>query len=88
MIIADCLTDDRALAGALLSLGIRMLVNVPILVRGRLTALVYVHYERPHPISDKEILFMRTVADRTQAAWRASRPRTNDGSSTASCRIG
>ncbi|MFC6791020.1 sensor histidine kinase [Methylobacterium komagatae] len=68
VIIADCLTDDRALAGALLKLGIRMLVNVPILVRGRLTALVYVHYERPHPISDKEILFMRTVADRTQAA--------------------
>ena len=37
-------------------------------MRGRLTAVVFAHYERPHVISDKEILFMRTVADRTQAA--------------------
>lgn len=68
VIIADCLTDERAPSGALLSLGIRTLINVPILVRGRLTAVVFAHYERPHTISDKEILFMRTVADRTQAA--------------------
>ncbi len=68
VIIADALTDERALAEALLSLGIRMLVNVPILVRGRLAALFYVHYDRPQAISDKEIVFMRTVADRTQAA--------------------
>ncbi|MCJ2024197.1 sensor histidine kinase [Methylobacterium sp. J-067] len=66
--IADSLTDERALAGALLDLGIRVLINVPILVRGRLTALVFAHFDRPHAITDKEILFMRTVADRTQAA--------------------
>ncbi len=68
VIIADCLTDERALAGAMLSLGIRVLINVPILVRGRLTALVFAHFDRPHPVSDKEIMFMRNVADRTQAA--------------------
>ena len=68
VIIADCLTDARALAGALLSLGIHVLINVPILVRGRLTALVFAHFDRPHPVFDKEIMFMRTVADRTQAA--------------------
>lgn len=68
VMIADCHTDERAPADALLSLGTRMLINVPILVRGRLTALVFAHFERPRAISDKEILFMRTVADRTQAA--------------------
>jgi two-component sensor histidine kinase len=68
VIIADALTDERALAEALLSLDIRMMINVPILVRGRLAALVYVHYDRPRAVSDKEIVFMRTVADRTQAA--------------------
>jgi PAS domain S-box-containing protein len=68
VIIADALTDERALAEALLSLGIRMLINVPILVRGRLAAVVYVHYDRPRAISEQEIVFMRTVADRTQAA--------------------
>lgn len=70
VIIADVTTDARtcALSAALLELGIHVLANVPILVRGRLAAVVFVHHDRAHAWTPQEIAFIRTAADRTQAA--------------------
>ena len=70
VIIADVTADARtsALARTLLGLGIRVLANVPIIVRGRLAAVVFIHHDRAHAWTPQEIAFIRTVADRTQAA--------------------
>ncbi|MDP4023082.1 HWE histidine kinase domain-containing protein [Methylobacterium sp. NEAU 140] len=70
VIIDDVATDARTApeAGTLLGIGIRVLVNVPILVRGQLAAVMFVHDDRPRHWRPEEIAFIRTVADRTQAA--------------------
>lgn len=70
VIIADVTADARtsALAQALLALGIRVLANVPIVVRGRLAAVMFIHHDQAHAWTPQEIAFIRTVADRTQAA--------------------
>ena len=70
VIIDDVAADARtaAVSPALLDLGIRALVNVPILARGRLVAVMFVHHDRPRQWLPEEIAFIRTVADRAQAA--------------------
>ncbi|GEP00195.1 sensor histidine kinase [Methylobacterium haplocladii] len=70
VIIPDVTADPRtrAMSDALLGLGIRVLVNVPIVERGRLAAVAFVHYDRAHAWTQEEVAFVRTVADRTQAA--------------------
>lgn len=70
VIIADVTADPRTrdMADALIGLGIQVLVNVPIVERGRLAAVAFVHYDEAHHFTPEEIAFVRTVADRTQAA--------------------
>ncbi len=58
----------RDTAPALLALGIRVLLNVPVVERGRLIGIAFVHYDRAHAWIDAEREFVRSVADRTQAA--------------------
>lgn len=68
--IGDVTSDARTRAdsGTLLALDVRVLVNVPIVERGRLVAIVFVHHDAPHDWSVEELAFIRAVADRTQAA--------------------
>ncbi|GLS45437.1 sensor histidine kinase [Methylobacterium brachythecii] len=75
VIITDVATDPRSrgMSDTLLALGIRVLVNVPIVERGRLAAVAFVHYDKPHRWTDEEIGFVRTMADRTQAAVARAR---------------
>ncbi|MCE4225687.1 PAS domain-containing protein [Methylobacterium sp. C25] len=75
VIITDVETDPRtrAMSETLLALGIRVLVNVPIVERGRLAAVAFVHYDAPHLWTEEEVGFVRTMADRTQAAVARAR---------------
>ncbi len=70
VIIADVAADPRTSASAELlnSLGISVLVNVPILERGAFVGVMFVHYEKPHEFSSEERDFVRTIADRTREA--------------------
>lgn len=75
VIITDVTDDPRTqgMSDALIGLGIRVLVNVPIVERGRLAAVAFVHYDRAHDWTREEVAFVRTVADRTQAAFAQAR---------------
>ncbi len=70
VVIEDVTTDPRTASQAdqLDSIGIRVLLNVPILEHGVLSTVVFVHFDRPHRFSEAELRFVRTVADRTHAA--------------------
>ncbi|MGE7368255.1 GAF domain-containing protein [Neorhizobium sp. NPDC001467] len=70
VMIGDVTADPRTCdhAQALLDVGVRVLVNVPIFDRGRFTLLVFVHYQDPHEWSHQEVDFIRSVGDRLQAA--------------------
>lgn len=70
VLIGDVTKDSRTRdhADKLLNIGIRVLVNVPILERGRFVLVLFVHYDSPHRWTEQEIRFVRTVADRTQVA--------------------
>lgn len=70
VVIGDVAADPRTrdYAPSLLALGIRVLVNVPIIEQGRLVLVVFVHHDKPHTWIEAELNFVRTVADRTQAA--------------------
>lgn len=62
----DLRTRDRT--EAFLALGIRSLVNLPIMDRGKLDLVVLVHHSRPHAWSDEELAFVRSFGDRVQVA--------------------
>lgn len=68
--IGDVTADarTRAQAQAFGDLGIRAFVDVPIIEHGRFVLVVFVHHDEPHAWSDAELNFVRSVADRTQAA--------------------
>ncbi|WP_294641345.1 HWE histidine kinase domain-containing protein [uncultured Aureimonas sp.] len=70
VVIEDVTTDPRTMANAeaIVSLGIRVLLNFPVIKRGRFVMVAFVHFEDLHPLSPEDILFVRQVADRTQAA--------------------
>ena len=70
VIVPDVVTDPRtaAFAATLEALAIRQLVNVPVLVRGRLAAVMLVHHSELRELSRAEVQFIRAIADRTQAA--------------------
>lgn len=75
VVIGDVTTDSRTRdhAEALLNIGIRVLVNVPIREHGRFDLVLFVHHDRPHAWTEWELTFVRTVADRTQAAIARAR---------------
>ncbi|WP_333717893.1 GAF domain-containing protein [Agrobacterium tumefaciens] len=70
VIIPDVATDPRTSASAELlhSLGISVLVNVPIIERGAFAGVMFVHYDKPHEFSSEERDFVRAIADRTREA--------------------
>ncbi|MDB6453599.1 GAF domain-containing protein [Falsirhodobacter sp. 20TX0035] len=70
VIIPDVTTDPRtaAKATALSAIGVRVLINVPVLQHDRLVLLGFVHYDWPRALSDHDGTFIRNVADRIQAA--------------------
>ncbi len=70
VIIPDVSKDSRTSASAdrLLSIGISVLLNVPITAHGILVGVMFVHYDKPHTFTSEEKDFVRTVADRTREA--------------------
>lgn len=70
VIIPDVTKDSRTAASAELfhSIGISVLVNVPIIEHGAFVGVMFVHYDRPHDFSAEERDFVRTIADRTREA--------------------
>lgn len=69
VIIQDVEDDPRTSgqARALLDLGIRVLINVPVFQQGRFALVGFVHYDWPRPLSRRDGTFIRTVADRIQS---------------------
>jgi PAS domain S-box-containing protein len=70
LIIPDVSADPRTAASAdlLHSLGISVLVNVPIMEHGAIVGVMFVHYDKPHDFTAEERDFVRTIADRTREA--------------------
>ncbi|MDM9646828.1 GAF domain-containing protein [Rhizobium sp. S163] len=70
VIISDVGKDPRTAASAELfySIGISVLVNVPIMEHGAFVGVMFVHYDRPRDFSAEERDFVRTIADRTREA--------------------
>ncbi|GEP01732.1 GAF domain-containing protein [Methylobacterium haplocladii] len=70
VVMDDVGTDGRTLghAEAFAALGIRSLVNVPLIEHGVLVAMIYIHHDRPHAWTGGDLAFVRDVADRTRAA--------------------
>jgi PAS domain S-box-containing protein len=70
VIIPDVTTDPRTRdrIAALSRIGVRALINVPILERGQLAFVAFAHDGTAHAWSPEEQTFVRAVADRVQAA--------------------
>ncbi|WP_211784161.1 GAF domain-containing protein [Falsirhodobacter algicola] len=70
VIVPDVAQDPRTQTGAaaLLAIGIRVLINVPVLQNGRFVLVVFLHYDWPRPLDDDEVDFIRALGDRIQAA--------------------
>jgi signal transduction histidine kinase/PAS domain-containing protein len=68
--IVDVAHDTRTahILQALAAHGIHSMVNVPLLERGKLVAMVYVNQDKAHIWSSEEVAFIAEVADRAQAA--------------------
>lgn len=68
--VEDVWVDPRTRdeAEALLAIGVRVLLNVPIVERGRLVGIGFVHYASPHAFSEDDLTFVRAVVDRVQTA--------------------
>lgn len=71
--IEDVETDPRASAGPLLALGVRSLLNVPVLEHGRLVAVLCLLDTRSRLWSKGKVNFCRSVADRTRVALAKQR---------------
>ena len=70
VVIRDVTTDPRTSAdpGALLALGARALINVPVMEHGRIVALFFLHDRQPRDWRTDKLAFIRDVAERTRAA--------------------
>ncbi len=70
VIIPDVAKDPRTSDSAELfySIGISVLVNVPIIEHGAFVGVMFVHYDKTHDFTIEERDFVRTVADRTREA--------------------
>lgn len=70
VLIGDVTTDPRTRdnAEALLAIGIRVLINLPVIEHGKFVTVLFVHYDQPHAWTPQEEEFIQSVADRTQAA--------------------
>ncbi len=70
VVIPDVTTDERTResADALLDLGIRQLVNVPIIDQGHLALVVFVHHHGVFEWTEEDLAFVRSFGDRIQSA--------------------
>jgi len=70
VIIEDVSNDPRTDGNAeqLLSIDIRVLVNVPIFDHGRFSLVVFVHHDHPYEWTEEEVSFVRSFGDRIQIA--------------------
>ncbi|NYE27069.1 PAS domain S-box protein [Pigmentiphaga litoralis] len=70
--IPDVLRDPRSAehAESLLSLGVRALVNVPLVEQGQLVGVLFLHHHLPRQWAASELDFVRNVADRIWAALK------------------
>lgn len=70
VIIPDVAKDPRTAdkAEAFAAIDIVDLVNVPVMERGRLVGVMFVHNDQPRPMTDDEVLFIKAMGDRTHAA--------------------
>ncbi|WP_177202263.1 PAS domain-containing protein [Methylobacterium sp. ap11] len=70
VLIEDTARDPRTQesAAALLAIGARTLVNVPVMERGRLVGIGFINSDRPRAFSAEDLAFVRTVTDRIQVA--------------------
>jgi PAS domain S-box-containing protein len=59
---------SRGMADRYLAIGIRTLINVPVMERDRLVGVGFVHHARPRAFRPEELAFLRTVTDRVQVA--------------------
>ncbi|MFJ7441611.1 PAS domain S-box protein [Methylorubrum thiocyanatum] len=70
VVIRDVTTDPRTAADpeALLAVGARALINVPVMEHGRIVALFFLHDRQPRDWRTDKLAFVRDVAERTRAA--------------------
>ncbi|MEJ8308719.1 GAF domain-containing protein [Agrobacterium larrymoorei] len=70
VVISDVTTDPRTKdkADALLAIGIRQLVNVPIFDQGKFALVVFVHHCDLFEWMDDDLAFVRSFGDRIQSA--------------------
>lgn len=70
VVIGNVETDPRTASHAdmLKSIGIEVLVNVPILDRGIIVGVILVHFSRSYDFSYEDSVFVATVADRAREA--------------------
>ena len=70
VVIRDVTTDPRTAnnPGALLAVGARALINVPVMEHGRIVALFFLHDRHPRDWRTDKLAFIRDVAERTRAA--------------------
>ncbi|WP_143102803.1 GAF domain-containing protein [Rhizobium sp. NFR07] len=70
VVVSDVTTDPRTAdrADALIALGIRVFVNLPIFDHGRFNLLAFVHHDHPYQWSEEELAFVRSFGDRVQVA--------------------
>ncbi len=84
VIVSDVREDTRVEdPAALEAIGIRSLVNLPLLVRGDLKAVLFVTDPRAREWSDSEVEFMRSIFERTHAAIEGFRYETERDIMTA-----
>jgi PAS domain S-box-containing protein len=70
VVIQDVETDERTRnsASLLLDIGIRVMINLPIIEHRKFVLVVFIHYDRLRRLTPDELDFVRSVGDRTQAA--------------------
>jgi PAS domain S-box-containing protein len=70
VIIPDVTADPRTAGnpGPLLSIGVRALINVPVLEHGRIVAVFFLHDRNVRDWRPDKLAFIRDVAERTRAA--------------------
>jgi PAS domain S-box-containing protein len=70
VVIHDVTTDPRTARnpGPLLAIGVRALINVPVLEQGRIVALFFLHDRQVRDWRTDKLAFIRDIAERTRAA--------------------
>jgi len=77
--VEDVATDRRLsplAAERYLAAGVRAFLNVPVIRRNRLAAILYVQHTAPRRWSPEDTVFARDVADRVSAALKRARAET------------